>query len=238
MEPVARQANPTEPEKPVLFFDIDNCLYSRQIKVQEVLSGLIDNYFEKHLGLSREQAVFLLREYYKHYGQAIEGLVRRHQIDPMEYNANVDDALPLENMINPDPKLRRLLEDIDRDKVRLWLVTNAYKTHGERVVKLLGVDDLFEGLTYCNYAEIPFICKPHIDMFKKAMREAGVQRNGSCYFVDDSYNNCAGARQAGWIAAHLIEEGLPIPATPACQYQIHNLEELRSVYPQFFKPRE
>jgi pyrimidine and pyridine-specific 5'-nucleotidase len=162
---------------------LSNAISHPEIKVQEVLSGLIDNYFEKHLGLSREQAVLLHQEYYKHYGQAIEGLVRRHQIDPMEYNANVDDALPLENMIKPDPKLRRLLEDIDRDKVRLWLLTNAYKTHGERVVKLLGVDDLFEGLTYCNYAEIPFICKPHIDMFKKAMREAGVQRNGSCYFV-------------------------------------------------------
>ncbi|KAL5366101.1 HAD-like domain-containing protein [Aspergillus floccosus] len=217
METVASQANPTDPAKPVLFFDIDNCLYSRQIKFQDVLSNLIDNYFEKHLGLSREEAIYLHQEYYKHY---------------------VDDALPLENTIKPDPELRTLLEDIDRAKVRLWLLTNAYKAHDERVVKLLGVDDLFEGLTYCNYAEIPLICKPHIDMFRKAMTKAGVQENGNCYFVDDSYSNCAGARQAGWIAAHLIEEGLPTPATPACQYQIRNLEELRTVYPQFFKPRE
>ncbi|GLA33819.1 hypothetical protein AnigIFM63309_003840 [Aspergillus niger] len=151
MEPVTSQANPTDHAKPVLFFDMDNCLYSRQ--------------------------------YYKHYGQAIEGLVRQHQIDPMEYNAKVDDALPLENMIQPDPELRALLEDIDRAKVRLWLLTNAYKTHGERVVKLLRVDDLFEGLTYCNYAEILLICKPHIDMFRKAMRESGVQKNVKCYFV-------------------------------------------------------
>ncbi|GCB17151.1 suppressor of disruption of TFIIS [Aspergillus awamori] len=160
MEPVTSQANPTDHAKPVLFFDMDNCLYSRQIKVQDVLSNLIDNYFEKHLGL-----------------------VRQHQIDPMEYNAKVDDALPLENMIQPDPELRALLEDIDRAKVRLWLLTNAYKTHGERVVKLLRVDDLFEGLTYCNYAEILLICKPHIDMFRKAMRESGVQKNVKCYFV-------------------------------------------------------
>ena len=58
--------------------DMDNCLYSRrkpthvwrveyrsntpshlEIKVQDVLSNLIDNYFEKHLGISREEAIHL-----------------------------------------------------------------------------------------------------------------------------------------------------------------------------------
>ncbi|CEJ62745.1 hypothetical protein PMG11_11236 [Penicillium brasilianum] len=178
-----KHADGTDPEKPVLFFDIDNCLYSRHLKVHEVLSGLIDCYFKKHLGLSHENAILLHQVYYKRYGQAIEGLVRHHQIDPMVYNVSVDDALPLEDIMKPDPELRRLLEDIDTTEVRLWLLTNAYKTHGERVVRLLGVDDLFEGLTYCNYSETPFTSKPHIDMFKKAMREAGVQKNESCYFV-------------------------------------------------------
>ncbi|KAL7650370.1 putative suppressor of disruption of TFIIS [Aspergillus niger] len=59
MEPVTSQANPADHAKPVLFFDMDNCLYSRQIKVQDVLSNLIDNYFEKHLGISREEAIHL-----------------------------------------------------------------------------------------------------------------------------------------------------------------------------------
>lgn len=153
------------------------------LRVQDALSDLIDRYFRGFLGLSHENAILLHQSYYKHYGQAIQGLVRHHKIDPMVYNLTVDDALPLEDMIKPDLELRRLLEDIDRAEVRLWLLTNAYKTHADRVVKLLRVDDLFEGLTYCNYSEMPFVSKPHVDMFKKAMREAGVQQNRSCYFV-------------------------------------------------------
>ena len=47
--------------------------------------------------------------------------------------------------------------------------------------------------------------------------------------------NCANAKQIGWTAAHLVEEGLPVPKTQASQHQISHLRELRGVYPQFFK---
>ncbi|RYO74008.1 hypothetical protein DL764_011015 [Monosporascus ibericus] len=219
------------------------------------MAQLIDQYFATHLGVSEEEAIRLHREYYTTYGLAIEGLVRHHQIDPLDYNAKVDDALPLEDIIKPSPQLRKLLEDIDKSKVKLWLLTNAYVTHGRRVVKLLGVEDLFEGLTYCDYSQIPIICKPHKDMFVKAMKEAGVGRPEDCFFVgrssllaalllkvltltlvDDSYPNCVGAKDIGWTAAHLVEEGLPEPKIKASQYQIRHLEELRTIYPQFFKP--
>jgi pyrimidine and pyridine-specific 5'-nucleotidase len=89
----------------------------------------------------------------------------------------------LEDIIKPNPELRKLLEDIDRSKVRMWLFTNAYITHGKRVVKLLGVDDLFEGITFCDYGSDKFFCKPHAEMFDKAMKEAGIKSNQHCYFV-------------------------------------------------------
>ncbi|KAK7753677.1 putative suppressor of disruption of TFIIS [Diatrype stigma] len=216
-------------------FDIDNCLYPRSAKVHDLMAQLIDKYFATHLGLEEEEAIRLHKEYYTTYGLAIEGLVRHHQIDPLDYNAKVDDALPLQDIIKPNPQLRRLLEDIDRSKVKLWLLTNAYVTHGRRVVKLLGVEDLFEGLTYCDYSRMPLVCKPQKAMFVKAMEDAGVQRPEDCYFVDDSHINCVGAAELGWTAAHLVEEGLPEPKTKASQYQIRHLEELRVTYPQFFK---
>ncbi|KAH9908709.1 pyrimidine 5'-nucleotidase [Xylariomycetidae sp. FL2044] len=221
--------------RPVLFFDIDNCLYPRSSKVYDLMKDLIDEYFSKHLGLPEDEAVRLHHDYYKNYGLAIEGLVRHHQIDPLEYNAKVDDALPLEGIIRPDPALQKLLGDLDTAKVRPWLLTNAYVNHARRVVRLLDIEDRFEGLTYCDYSDLPIICKPHRDMFAKAMREAGVQRMEDCYFVDDSYLNCVGAQQLGWTTAHLVEEGLPVPEKPASQYQIRHLEELRDIMPQFFK---
>ena len=137
----------------------------------------------KHLELSEEDALALHLKYYTQYGLAIEGLARHHKVDPLEFNREVDDALPLEEMLKPDPKLRKLLLDIDTTKVKLWLFTNAYITHGKRVVKILGVDDLFEGITYCDYSEMPLRCKPHAAMFEKAIAEAQVSAAKGCYFV-------------------------------------------------------
>lgn len=147
------------------------------------MAQLIDQYFAKHLSLSWHDAVKLHKEYYTNYGLAIEGLVRHHQIDPLEYNAQVDDALPLETILQPRPEIRQLLEDVDLSKVRLWLLTNAYVTHGRRVVRLLGVDDMFEGLTFCDYGQQPLVCKPAKEMYLRAQQEAGVERAEDCFFV-------------------------------------------------------
>ncbi|KAL9092125.1 MAG: hypothetical protein Q9165_004558 [Trypethelium subeluteriae] len=185
--------------------------------------------------------------YYRDYGLAIEGLVRHHKVDPLDYNAKVDDALPLENIIHPDSRLRQLLQDVDTAKVKLWLFTNAYITHGKRVVRLLGVDDLFEGITYCDYGAERLLCKPHEDMYRKAQKEAGEKSPDECYFVgkrknfsfnpawNDSAINVTGGEAFGWTCVHLVEPDLPQPETQACRYQVRSLEELRNLFPQFFK---
>lgn len=182
--------------------DIDNCLYPKSevprpklrvemqnantdtgAKVHDLMADLIDVYFQKHLNLPQEEAIRLHNEYYQTYGLAIEGLVRHHEIDPLEYNSKVDDALPLEGIIKPRPELKQLIDDIDRSKVRLWLFTNAYVNHARRVIKLLGLEDKFDGITYCDYSSVPFVCKPHKDAYSRAMKEAGVEKWEDCYFV-------------------------------------------------------
>ncbi|KAI0973387.1 pyrimidine nucleotidase [Xylaria arbuscula] len=223
--------------KKVFFFDIDNCLYSANARVHERMADMIHDYFEKHLKLSRDDAVELHSQYYEKYGLAIGGLMRHHDIDPLHFNSEVDDALPLEDLIQPRKDLIRLLGDIDRSKVKLWLFTNAYVNHGRRVVKTLGVDKMFEGITYCDYTTLPFVSKPQEEMFAKAMMEAGAHNMEDCYFVDDNYNNCNMAERLGWNSAHLVEEGVPVPAVQACTHQINHLERLRQVFPHLFKKR-
>lgn len=160
-------------------------LIGTSVLAQKALThdGSSDKYFEDHLSLSQKDANELHLKYYKQYGLALEGLVRYHKVNALEYNAKVDDALPLEEILSPNLELRKLLQDIDRSKVRLWLFTNAYITHGKRVVTLLGIDDLFEGITYCDYGAESLVCKPHKEAFETAMRDAGISSWNDCYFV-------------------------------------------------------
>ena len=100
------------------------------------------------LGLEEDRATELHHKYYTEYGLALRGLVRHHEfyevaqpslmpcptdlliyiLDPLDFDKKCDGSLPLEDMIKPDPDLRRLLQDIDQSKVRVWALTNAYKT--------------------------------------------------------------------------------------------------------------
>ncbi|KAF2658224.1 pyrimidine 5-nucleotidase [Lophiostoma macrostomum CBS 122681] len=229
------QVGAEQDEKPVFFFDIDNCLYPKSANIHPLMSDLIDKYFETHLSLSQQDANALHLKYYRDYGLAIEGLVKHHKVDALDYNRKVDDALPLEDVIRPDPEVRQLLADIDKSKIRMWLFTNAYITHGKRVVKILEIDDLFEGITYCDYGSDKFYCKPRPEMFDKAMQEAGARSNKNCYFVDDSYINTEAAYARGWNTAHLLAPSDDEPSPPACQHVIRSLHELRELFPQFFK---
>ena len=199
------------------------------------MARLINEYFIKHLELSTEDAWYLHQKYYKDYGLAIEGLARHHKIAPLDFNREVDDAIPLDEILSPDRELRGLLERFDPEKVKLWLFTNAYITHGQRVVKLLGVDDLFEGITYCDYGIIPLVAKPLPEMFEKAEGEAGARKCAQCYFVDDSYLNCVAAEARGWNSVHIVEPSVPDPETKACKYQISHLSELLDLFPHLLK---
>ncbi|VUC30799.1 unnamed protein product [Clonostachys rosea] len=221
--------------KPVLFFDVDNCLYPQDSGVQEAAWERIYDYIGSRTGLNKEEIPELCARYSKTYGFMLEGLVRHHSIDAKHYNSTIDEGLPIETLLKPDPKLRQLLQDIDRSKVRLWLFSNADDVYVKRVVRHLEIDDFFEGISFCDYGRVPLLHKPKREKFQEAMQDAGIESTADCYFVDDSYLNCRGAQDFGWTAMHIIHEGFPTPSSQASQHQIKSLEELRTLFPQWFK---
>lgn len=228
-------------ELPVFFFDLDNCLYSQSHGISQLMGEKIQAYFAKSLRLTDADARVLHHRYYKDYGLALQGLIKHHRIDPLKYNAEVDDALPLEDCLTRDEKLRTFLQSIDRTKVRPWILTNAYINHAKRVLKLLGVEDQFQGITYCDYTEGENLtCKPYPEFFARAMAEAGVIDNKNCYFVDDSLTNINGALNFGWNESVHFKEpldhatGVTKISSDKAYHVISKIEDLKGLYPQFF----
>ncbi|VEU22141.1 DEKNAAC103113 [Brettanomyces naardenensis] len=220
----------------VFFFDIDNCLYKKSTKIHDLMQIYIHRFFKKHLHLNDKDAYRLHMKYYKEYGLAIEGLVREHRIDALEYNKVVDDALPLDQILKPNVELRNFLIRMKNSgKVdRLWLFTNAYKNHGLRVIRLLGIGDLFDGMTFCEYANVPMVCKPLRGAFDKALEDAGVTDPKNAYFLDDSEINVEAAVKYGWghVARYLEgdEEDKEVEGVKV----VRDVKELETVYPELF----
>jgi len=48
-------------------------------------------------------------------------------IDPLDFDRKCDQSLRLEEMISYNPQVRKLFEDIDKSRVRVWALTNAYR---------------------------------------------------------------------------------------------------------------
>jgi len=140
--------------------------------------------------------------------RSISLICSRHP-DPLDFNEKCDGSLPLEDMIQPDPIVRKLFQDIDRSKARVWALTNAYKPHAQRVLKILNVDDLVDGLVFCDYSDKDFSCKPEREFFDQALVKAGITDPSKCYFIDDSRINVDAARKLGWgHCIHFCERGM------------------------------
>ncbi|KAI7818606.1 HAD-like domain-containing protein [Gamsiella multidivaricata] len=214
----------------VFFFDIDNCLYPKSSGIPYLMKQRIEQYF-RDSGIPHHEVETLAHRYYVDYGLAIRGLIEKHpDIDISDYDDKVDGGLPLENILKPKPPLRDMIRSMKVGKK--WLFTNAGKYHANRVIKILGLQGLFDGMTFCNYLEPHFVCKPDRKAFEKAMKEARVQNPAFCYFVDDSAPNIAMAIKMGWTAVHVDECLSELP--PVGHFQIHSVVDLPKVLPQFW----
>ncbi|KAI8325961.1 pyrimidine 5'-nucleotidase [Martensiomyces pterosporus] len=215
------------PCEQVFFFDIDNCLYSPDLGIDQLMKQRIYA-FAREIGLDKDSVEATCHSYYKDYGLSVRGLMKHHGIDPRDFNEKVDGSLPLEQVIKPDPELRQMIQSI---KTRRWAFTNAGLVHAQRVLRGLQVEDLFEGITYCDYTEPNFPCKPERQAYERVMEQAGVQDPRLCYFADDSANNVAMAKSLGWTAVHVSKQA---GEEEAGDYHIATIHELPAVLPQLF----
>ncbi|CCE61664.1 hypothetical protein TPHA_0A05900 [Tetrapisispora phaffii CBS 4417] len=231
-----------DPNLRVFFFDIDNTLYSKSTHIQDLMVQAIMNYLENYLGLDHRTATLMNKEYYKRYGLLVKGLVANNGIDALDYNSMVDDSLPLQNVLSePNLQLRKMLQDLRASGKfdKLWLFTNAYKNHALRIVKILGIADLFDGITYCDYTQSKnLICKPDARAFEKAKLESGLgdYRNG--YFIDDSGNNIRVGLELGLKCVHLQEDTLNndiLGDTPDGALVVKNILDLPKEVPHLFQ---
>mmetsp|Transcript_19790 Transcript_19790/g.34067 ORF Transcript_19790/g.34067 Transcript_19790/m.34067 type:complete len:247 (-) Transcript_19790:87-827(-) len=217
-----------------LFLDLDDTLYPASLGIGHISTHRIRLFLKEHLGIHEDNTIDYIKELQRRHGPLIvRGVLANHpEVDPDVYNEFVDGSLPLEEKLQPEPGLDRLLENI-RPDVQKWIFTNAGIKHAERVLKILNISHHFHGIIYCNYSEQDFPSKPHARAFAKAMAESGAvdQPGARCIFVDDNVLNCYAAREFGWTAVHLTSE---TQRPTADHHRIQSLLELPTLFPDLF----
>ena len=202
-----------------VFFDLDDTLYPPERGVWGEIARRINRYMIDRVGIQEREVEALRRKYFAEYGTTCNGLRREHGVEPEDFYRFVHD-IPLGEYLTPDAELRRMLERMPQRK---FIFSNADRAHIQRVLAILDVSDLFDGIV--DIFATGFACKPLEDAYRIAMRKAGSPAAGNCMLADDLARNLLPARALGWTTV-LVHNRAPAGDADHQIKSIHRLADL------------
>jgi putative hydrolase of the HAD superfamily len=205
----------------VVFLDLDDTLYPPSSGVWDAIGERIQAFVMDRLGLSYEQATALRRRYFEEYGTTLNGLWHYHAIDPEDYLAYVH-AVPLEEMIRPDPDLGSMLRDLPQKRI---VFTNANRQHAERVLACLGVSAYIDAIA--DLFALEMTNKPQQAAYIRALELAGETDPRACVLADDLPRNLVPASAMGMTT---VLVGPPQP-DGAADHRIGRITDLTQALP-------
>jgi len=207
-----------------LYIDLDDTLYPASSGLWTAIRERMNAYMQSLMDLPIADIISLRKKYLETYGTTLRGLEAHFNVDRDEYLAYVHD-LPLENFIHPDPALRSLLLSLPQ---RRWVFTNADNNHANRVLKILGLVDCFDGVI--DIRAIDFACKPDKIAYQKALNITGDDDPANCVIFDDAVRNLAPAREMGFYTILVGKDG----SEPSVDQSIPSLHDLRHCMPELW----
>ncbi|MCD6569901.1 MAG: pyrimidine 5'-nucleotidase [Deltaproteobacteria bacterium] len=173
-----------------ILVDVDDTLYPKGTGPFKEVSKRIDEYVMSKLDLSLKDAKARRKKYIAKYGSTLGGLMRHHSVDPKAFLQDVHDV-PVEEMLKPDARLRKILNEIS---YRLVIFSNASLDYVNRVLHCLDISDVFDDLFTIEYMD--FIPKPKPYPYYKIM-ELYNMKPGDFIVVDDRPQNVSTAMDVG-----------------------------------------
>ncbi len=175
----------------VWVFDLDNTLHDATPHIFPHINRGMTDYLQKHLGLDREEADSLRKFYWERYGAPLHGMMLHHDIKPEHFLAQTHHFPELAKMVVGESQLRHSLRDFSGKKI---VFSNAPLHYARAVLRILRIDDLFDGVFSIEYAK--FRPKPGAYGFFRIFRKMGL--NPSRFImVEDTLANLRMAKKLG-----------------------------------------
>jgi putative hydrolase of the HAD superfamily len=162
-------------------FDLDNTLYPAESGLMAEIERRMTAYVMRVTGLPRDDAYRLQKQYLADYGLTLGGLVEHHGVDPADFHTIFHD-MPLEGVAQD----LELVAAIARLPGRRLIFTNADAFHAERVLKHLGMTELFDGIFDIGSAD--YVPKPAPATFARINAEHGIEPRSAAFFEDSERN--------------------------------------------------
>ncbi|MBI5658305.1 MAG: pyrimidine 5'-nucleotidase [Nitrosomonadales bacterium] len=186
-------------KNPVWVFDLDNTLHNATAHIFPHINRSMTAYLQQHLRLGEAEANGLRVHYWQRYGATLSGMMRHHATDPDHFLWHTHQFPRLPQMILREPRLRHALKKLPGRKL---VFSNAPLHYARAVLKLLRVDDLFDGVFAIEHAR--YRPKPQLAGFVHLLRKYRLDP-ARCIMVEDSAENLLTAKRLGmrtvWVSS-------------------------------------
>lgn len=165
----------------VWIFDLDNTLYPQNLNLMVQMRTKTYDYICNVLETDHAGAAKHYERYEAVYGTAFNGLIAEHGIDPhgfLTYVHDIDHCL-----VMPDLRLADAIRSLPGKRV---IYTNGTVSHAEKVLKRLGIADLFESIFDIVWADLD--PKPHRAPYERLFRQMGADPKRTAMFEDTARN--------------------------------------------------
>jgi putative hydrolase of the HAD superfamily len=191
--PASDRYQPRRP--PVWLFDLDNTLHDASHAAFRDINLRMTAYIASELGLSEHDADALRRRYWQRYGATLLGLVRHHGVKASHFLHHTHVLPGLESRVRGHAHDFAALARLPG---RCYVLTNAPAHYTARVLGVLGIGHLFDGVIPIERMRMFGHLRPKPDarMLRQVAARLGVPP-ARCVLVEDTVGHLKSARSVG-----------------------------------------
>jgi putative hydrolase of the HAD superfamily len=168
----------------VWLFDLDNTLHNAGHAVFRMVDRSMNDYIERELAVTPEEANRLRHDYWDRYGATLLGLMRHHGVKPMHFLEQTHVLPGLEAGLHGHPHDFAAIRRLKGEK---YILTNAPGAYTARVLRTLGIAHLFDGVIPIERMRMfgHWRPKPDARMFRQLVARLRTTP-GRCVLVEDT----------------------------------------------------
>jgi putative hydrolase of the HAD superfamily len=179
----------------VWLFDLDNTLHNASFAAMRMIDRSMTDYIERELRVTTQEADHLRRHYWQRYGATLLGLMRHHGVKPAHFLHHTHLLPGLEDRVHGHAHDLAALKRLPGRKL---ILTNAPASYTQRVLRVLGLSQFFDGVIAIDQMRVCGHLRPKPDarLFRHLLARLGVAAS-RCVLVEDTLAHQKSARRVG-----------------------------------------
>jgi len=173
-------------------FDLDNTLYPAPTLYDEI-GDRMTRYIARAARVDDAQALVLRERYFHEHGATVIGLMREHDVDPLDFMADVHNVDY--SVLAPDSELAALIARLPGRKI---IFTNGGGGHAERTLDALGLAQHFDAVF--DLCRADYAPKPWRESYERLVRAFDIDPRDAV-LVEDTLKNLEPAHIMGFATA-------------------------------------